>query len=332
MKAALRSLHRYRVRRRNAPALTRCIPAGMSLGPVEWTEADVLVARARARDGSDAAIVKLARTIMGARSLRRAADQLLALRADPRLDGWEVQHPEILDVGELDGLTYVVESALAGEPIAALLDRGAAWQPLAVLASRAIEGLHSRTATLLRIDAELLEHWIRGPLRAIEPLVAERPRRAAALRGLGRDLVERLDGREVTAAWIHGDFAPGNVLVDAHAAQITGIVDWELAGAPDLPTIDRVMFLLATHMHTTGRQLGALVAGIATGEASEELMESLVQATRADPDDPLGACPAVLLCWLRHVAALVTRTEGYGRNSAWKRHNVDQVLDAIARR
>ena len=332
MKTALRALRQHQFRRRNAPALERCIPRGMSLGPIERTGAEVVVARARAQDGSEAAVVKLARTAAGARSLRRAADQLAALHADPRLDGWGVQHPEILDVGELDGLTYIVESPLAGEPIAGPLDRGAAWQPLADLATRAIEGLHSRTATVLSVDAELLDRWIDEPLRAVEPLVVDRPRQAAALRELGRDLAGRLEGRDVTTAWIHGDFAPGNVLVDAQAREITGIVDWELAGAPDLPIIDRAMFLLATHMQTTGRQLGALVAGIAIGEGSEPLQASLVQTTQADLDDPLGVRAVVLLCWLRHVAALVTRTESRARNSAWKRHNVNQVLDALTRR
>ncbi len=330
MKAALRSLRRRWLRHRNAPALARCIPRGMALGAIEPTEADVVVARAQG--GSDAAVVKLARTAAGARSLRRAADQLAALHADPRLDEWEVQFPEILDVGELDGLTYIVESALAGEPIARALDRGAPWEPLAALAITAIEGLHSRTATVLSANDELLDLWINTPLSVIEPLVAESPRRAAALQELGRDLAGRLQGGEVTATWVHGDFVPGNVLVDAQAREVTGIVDWELAGTPDLPLIDHAMFLLATHMQTTGRQLGALVAGIATGEGSAPLWQSLIQTTRADPDDPLGARLVALLSWLRHVSALVTRTENYGRNSAWKRHNINQVLDALAQR
>ncbi len=329
MKAALRSLRQHQIRRRNAPALARCVPRGMALGVIERTESDVVVAHAHARDGSEAAIVKLARTAAGGRSLRRAADQLAALHADPRVDGWEVHYPEILDVGELDGLTYTVESSLAGEPIARALDRGAAWQPLAALATAAIDGLHRRTSTVLSVNAELLDCWIDTPLSAVEPLVADNPRRAAALRELGRDLTGQLEGDEVTAAWVHGDFGPGNVLVDVEAREITGIVDWELAGTPDLPMIDRAMFLLATHMQTTGRQLGALVAGIATGEGSAPLQASLMQT---DADDPLDACSVVLLCWLRHIGSLVTRTENYARNSAWKRHNVNQVLDVLAQR
>jgi aminoglycoside phosphotransferase len=304
----------------------------MALGVIERTESDVVVAHARGRDGSEAAVVKLARTAAGGRSLRRAADQLAALHADPRVDRWEIQFPEILDVGELDGLTYTVESALAGEPIARPLERGAAWQPLAALATTAIEGLHSRTATVLSVNADLLDLWIERPLSAVAPLVADSPRRTAALRELGRDLTGQLQGGEVTAAWVHGDFGPGNVLIDAESREITGIVDWELAGTPDLPMLDRAMFLLATHMQTTGRQLGALVAGIATGEGSTPLSASLIGTTQGDPDDPLGVRSVVLLCWLRHVAALVTRTENYARNSAWKRHNVNQVLDALVQR
>jgi hypothetical protein len=318
--------------RRGAADLARCVPGGFVVGRIEPTETDVVVGHAHAIDGPDHVIVKLARSTRGATSLRRESDRLAALHADPRLDGWGVPTPEIRSVGELDDLPYIVESALSGEPIARSLTRGVPWEPLAARATEAIEGLHRRTAELVVVDAELLSRWIDGPVQAIEPIVAGSSRRAAALRELGRELAGRLDGRDVAVGWIHGDFAPGNVLIDPDAGGISGIVDWELAATPELPAIDRATFMLATHLQTTGRQLGALVAGIVKGQASPSLHGSLVQAAQPDGDDPLDARSLALLCWLRHVADLVTRSELVARDTAWKRHNVDQVLDTLAQR
>jgi hypothetical protein len=155
----LRTFRARRFTNRHAADLTRCVPHGMVLEHVEQSVTDVVVGRAHARDGTERVIVKLARSAGGARSLRRASDRVAALRADPRLAGWEVSRPEILDAGELDGLPYVVESALAGVTVSRALREGAAWQPLATLAGESIDGLHRLSCTPVRVDSELLRRW-----------------------------------------------------------------------------------------------------------------------------------------------------------------------------
>jgi aminoglycoside phosphotransferase (APT) family kinase protein len=140
----------------------------------------------------------------------------------------------------------------------------------------------------------------------------------------------RLDGAIVAAGWIHGDFVPENVLFDPDVGRITGIVDWELAARPDLPAIDRAMFLLTARSQTARRELGLVVAAVAKGEASSALLRSL-EAARADLADQLDARALALLCWLRHVAAVVSQSDRYSRHLLWKRYNVSHVLDALAR-
>jgi hypothetical protein len=326
----LSMLRARRFTQRHAAHLTRCIPQGMVLDGVEPSVTDVVVGRVRARVGTHRAIVKLARSDRGARSLRRASGRLSSLRTDSRADGWEVSLPEILGTGELDGLPYVVESALSGVTVARVLRQGAAWQPMAALAIEAIEGLHRRTRAPVRVDSELLRRWIDRPSDAIRPLIAGSRRREAVMRALDRELTGRLDGAIVGAGWIHGDFVPENVLFDPGAGRISGIVDWELADTPDLPAIDRAMFLLTARSQTARCELGPVVAAVATGEASSALRRSL-EAARADLDDLLDARALALLCWLRHVAAVVTQSERYSHHPVWKRYNVYHVLDALAR-
>jgi aminoglycoside phosphotransferase (APT) family kinase protein len=330
--ATLRALRARRFNKRHAADLARCIPGGMVLERVEQSVTDVVVGRAHARNGTERVIVKLARSPRGASSLRRASNGLAALRADPRLAGWDVTRPEILEAGELDGLPYVVESALAGVTVGRALRDGAAWQPLAALAVETIDGLHRRSRAPVRVDSELLGRWIDVPVQTISPLLAGSPRREATMRALGRELAARLDGATAVAGWIHGDYVPDNVLFDPEAGRITGIVDWEMADTPDLPAIDRGMFLLAAHCQTARRELGVVVAAIANGQASKALHRSLAEAAEPGVDELLDVRTLALLCWLRHVAAVVTQSERYVRHPVWKRYNVYQVLDALARR
>jgi hypothetical protein len=328
--ATLRTLRARRFARRHTAELMRCVPDGMVLERLEPTVTDVVVGRACAKDRTHRVIVKLARSSRGAESLRRAGERLAALGADQRLDGWGVTRPVILGSGDLDGFPFVVESALPGVTGARLLTRNTAWKPLASLALQAVEGLHRRTCAPVRVDAQLVGRWVDGPVQAIRPLVAGSRRREGAIRELDRELTARLIDTDATAGWIHGDFAPVNVLFDPAAGTVNGIIDWELADTPQLPALDRAMFVLAAHAVSERRELGAVVAAVAKGQASETLRLSLSEAALAGGGESLDARAVTLLCWLRHVALVLTQSERYARHPVWKRYNVYQVLDALA--
>jgi hypothetical protein len=102
-----------------------------------------------------------------------------------------------------------------------------------------------------------------------------------------------------------------------------------LACTPDLPAIDTTMFLLATHSQLERRELGHLVAAVAGGKASGPLPNAVADAARG-PDELHDPRLLILLCWLRHVASLVTKSERYARHPVWKRYNVKHVLDRLA--
>jgi hypothetical protein len=194
----------------------------------------------------------------------------------------------------------------------------------------AIQGLHHRTAEIVTVDSELLERWIDRPARAVHTVVAGSVARTAALQGLTCELSAWLEGQRLPAGWIHGDFVPGNVLIDPHdRGRVTGIIDWELAATPDLPAVDTTMFLLATYSQLERRELGHFVVEAAGGSGSGLLPGAVADAARG-----LNECPdprlLILLCWLRHVAAALTKTERYARHPVWKRYNLYRVLDALA--
>jgi O-antigen/teichoic acid export membrane protein/aminoglycoside phosphotransferase len=322
-----RALKACRLPRRSAGELARCLTTGTVLSSVEVLD-DVVVGRARAPRQSDSVYVKLARSAGRDARLDRAGDGLIRLRAEPRLRQWDVERPQIIARGQLDGRRFVVESALSGVTMAQLLARGAQGQPLVGEATAAIEGLHRCTAELVVVDSQLLERWIYAPARAVEGLVARTPRRVAALGELSGELAALLRDQKLHAGFIHGDFTPGNVLFDEEGSTVTGVIDWELMAISDLPAIDRATMLLATETQITRRQLGDVVAAITIGRAPAALHDSLTRAAGIDPCQPLDARALALLYWLRHAAARALYYKRSARERVWQHYNVDRVLDA----
>jgi Ser/Thr protein kinase RdoA (MazF antagonist) len=209
--------------------------------------------------------------------------------------------------------------------------QGAAFEPLAVAALTAIEGLHQRTAEMVWVDADLLDRWIDRPARAVSTVVGHSAPRTEALRRLTRDLRAWLEGRQLSAGWVHGDFVPENVLIDSQArGRVTGVIDWELATLHDLAAVDTTMFLLAAHSQMERRELGQVVAAVASGQSPGSLVEAMAEVAPGLQEGE-DARLLILLCWLRHVASLVTKSERYAHHPVWKRYNVYHVLDTLVR-
>jgi O-antigen/teichoic acid export membrane protein len=327
----LDGLRRQRARRmchRNARALAVCLPDDLALTAVEPAVNDVAVGRAD--QAGRETVVKLALSDKAAGALWRSADALRALAGDERLDGWAITRPDVLAVGLSNSRSYVLESPLGGVPVARRLAQGAAPEPLTRAAVDAIDGLHRRTAETVTVDSALLERWVRDPVRAVSGSVAGSAARTRALGELEQELWSGLAGRQMRVTWIHGDFVPENVLTDPHDGdRVTGIIDWELAAARDLPALDVTMFLLALRSRLESRELGHVVAAAATnGGSNRPLADALAELEPglADPDERRRL---ILLCWLRHIAALLTKSERYARHPVWKRHNVYHVLDRL---
>jgi aminoglycoside phosphotransferase (APT) family kinase protein len=145
------------------------------------------------------------------------------------------------------------------------------------------------------------------------------------------ELRDALAGRRVAVSWVHGDFVPGNILVDPVARRVTGIVDWELARPADLPLVDVATVLLAARMQMSRDELGRVVCDfLAGGRWSAEEERLLDEAGAGLPGEPIDARALVLLCWLRHVSGNLAKASGYARHERWVRGNVAPVAEAVA--
>jgi Ser/Thr protein kinase RdoA (MazF antagonist) len=323
------------------PAIVPTIPSPAGAGPsalwrvqrAERTQAGLVVFMLGPDDAPATAVLKLAQTAEGVTCVRQQAQVLGALRADPRLGDWLSLLPRVLAAGSVGGRLYAVEQALPGQSALPVLADAARCRAMQAAASATIAQLHCRTARTVVVDGRRRERWIDRPLRMVRRVYGLHPRGSryrAQIRCLQRELHAELDGRTLPVCWIHGDFWPGNVLVAADGVTPTGIVDWDLAAADELPTHDLVHLLLSTRGLVQQRDLGEIVRALLEGEQWTAHERSLLDAAeRALPGSVVGERAMVLLSWLRHITGNLAKSSRYRRNLLWLSRNVDAVLRSV---
>jgi Ser/Thr protein kinase RdoA (MazF antagonist) len=275
-------------------------------------------------------VLKHAHSAPAARALDREWAVLACLQQDQRLGEWRRLVPAPLD-RHLDGpLPMIIETRLPGRDAATILRAyPEAADPVARLALDALAVLHRATARP-EPAARSTDAWVAEPLAAVRgdvPWCRTGPG-AAGLTAVGARLRSALDGRTVAVGWTHGDYHPGNVLLDERAGRVTGIVDWGEARADGPVAVDAATFVLMLRCLRTGADLGPVVAGIlrhgALDPADARLLAGQDAADAADLD-------FVLLAWLWHVAANVSKSPRYGRSRIWYRRAVAPVLAEAVR-
>jgi len=338
-----RPLRRRRLDRTGAavPRILAKLPeSGAEPPPSAWTAHELrasvterLVVVVGPPGSAPRAVVKLAESDRTARSLVRETEVLSLLSGDTRLGAWRALLPEVLAAGEIDGEPFRVEGVLPGvDASRAIVDGSAPGVCLGTLAAE-IEKLHGRTGRELEVDAAIAEAWVDAPVATLE-LHARRRRGAERwqLRALDRlrgELHEALDGARLTAGWIHGDYVPGNILVDPATGAVSGIVDWELAGARNLQALDLVQLVLTTRALLRRREYGEMVLeALASAWTDEERSVLDRGAARQGATPPLPVL--VRLAWLRHTHGLLIKTDRYAASRLWHTSNFEAPLAALA--
>jgi len=332
--------HRRRTRRATAlmphiaGALAPAVDArGWTVHRSLRTVSDMAVLAIGPPAGEARAVVKLATSDAAARSLERERLALGALLADARLGAWRDLLPRIVAHGACDGTPYLVEDLKPGRTGALVLRARGDRPGLVARAAAAIAPLHRATAVDVVAAPAFIRQWVDAPL---DTLARHGPGRAglsaAAVGHVRRELCDALAGRRIAVGWIHGDFVPGNILVDPAAARVTGIVDWELARPADLPLVDVATVLLAARMQASRHELGRVVCDFLAGlDWSEDERRILADAGAGLPGEAIDGRALVLLCWLGHVSGNLAKASGYATHERWLRGNVAPVAEAVAR-
>jgi hypothetical protein len=168
--------------------------------------------------------------------LRGEADVLQALGASVERAGGRA--PSSAYHGPAGKRVALVESALTGERVSAILAREPARLPAIV--ERVTEWLtrwHGETQVSRAFTVDDLERLILAPLRVVAPELPNGTRYAERVETLGRSLVDR----DVPFAAAHNDLTTWNLLLDGDALSV---VDWEAAEHESLPFVDLDYFIV----------------------------------------------------------------------------------------
>lgn len=279
--------------------------------------------------GHPQAVLKLADTPPKQASLEQHRVIVEKLRANSKLGGFWPLVPQVLAHGHLNSHMYIAETLLPGVNGVDALNHGLTDDTLLRAAAAAIRPLHQKTARAVAVDAALLASWVDQPSAIVRKALARSTSQAVqALDRITAELHDTLAGRHLTAGWIHGDYVPGNVIVDPSSGAITGIVDWELALENALPHIDLTWLILATRIHGQRQELGNVIFDLLhkkSGGWTDVEQEVLAPAADDQAVPPLRSL--VLLTWLYHVSCnLGKEAERYTGNWLWLSKNVESVL------
>ncbi|HEX2979621.1 MAG TPA: phosphotransferase, partial [Anaerolineaceae bacterium] len=312
-------------------------PAATSMDRSMWnahevmrTVSDVTVISIGPDKAPPLALLKMSRTDNGAASLRRQSYLLAMLQHDDRLGDFRALLPKLWGEGEIDGRFYLVEELLPGIDGRKVVVDPLVRERMLHTSANAILELHRRTAVTTRIGPDLIRRWVDDRLEVVKQIQlpgAEWMGYDRHIDRLKKELYTQLNGRRMPVSWVHGDYAPGNILVSAEGEKVFGIVDWDLASAEDIPMLDIIHMLLATRILLEKRELGHVIRELLNKESWTKEEGELIERMQQElPGDPLDLRSLVLLSWLRHISANLTKSSRFANHTLWVTKNVEVVL------
>jgi aminoglycoside phosphotransferase (APT) family kinase protein len=297
------------------------------------TRSDVVVARVAAGEPDEPHLVlKLPLTPDAERSMIGHRQVVVTLHEMPELRSFCDVVPRPIAWGVLHGRPYYVETALPGVSAADLVRRQAEPVELRQDAARLIRQLHVATLRRQVVDESLFARLVGGDLSLLGKLAAAWPDAALLRRKLDQleDLLRgQIAGRELPFCWTHGDFWPGNLLLQPEAGAITGIVDWDRATADQMPLHDLLHLLAYTRKLQRRSELGEEIVAYLLPAAFDRYERSLVKEALDQLDLPANIeffRAITLLYWLRFAATNLSRYPAFQSDAHWLKDNIFLVL------
>lgn len=196
-------------------------------------------------DGLPLLVAKLARRPEGERALVTEYDALTNLWSAPER-AVTAELPRPLALGHVAGRMVLLSTAVRGAPLTIryytpghVRHPGLVAQDFA-LASTWLARFQAETRSgTVMLGRDAFQEWIGPTLRRYRAEVGWGSWESDLAQHLS-DLCALLGGTRVPVVAVHGDYAPGNILVDR--ARVSGVVDWELGRSAGLPFSDLFKF------------------------------------------------------------------------------------------
>jgi O-antigen/teichoic acid export membrane protein/aminoglycoside phosphotransferase len=308
--------------------------ATWQLSQMKHTETDTTVAFLSIAGNAPQGVLKLAGSVQDSASLRKSRETLQFLNNQQNLGEWRRLIPEAISSGVVAGQTYLIESVLPGVELRRILhDESAMCQRIGMLAATTINQLHAKTAHYRVVDEELFERWVQLPLKEIQKLINLGVISAAyreRINHLCCELHTALIGRKIYISWTHGDYSIFNVLVNPDGNEVTGIVDWDLAETDNLPQLDIVHLLLSIRLDSCRCELGEIVRSLLLEGGWTSYERCLIDSAAGEMGgDPISLRILLLLSWLHHINANLTKSSRFAHHILWTTENIEVVLQIL---
>jgi aminoglycoside phosphotransferase len=305
-------------------------PATWQIQHVLNTVNDVRVALIGPARQEPVALLKMANTPQASESLQHRLRVGDILWNDPRLAEWRQVLPAVLANGHAGGHDFVVKQRLPGVDLRQLANAPRAFAEGQWAATGSITDLHQLTGRRLHADEDHVGRWVHAPalvLRQFSQAHLQGGQYTRTVDRLAGNLNDALLGRAFWVSRIHGDFAPGNIMVAQDGARVTGLVDWEMSVEDDLPQLDVMQLLLSSRMLLRRREMGDVVLGLLNNEDWSSHEWSLLEHSFTTLGNrELSTRDLVLMCWLRQVTDTLQKSTRYTTSMIWSVKNIEQVL------
>ena len=278
------------------------------------------------RRGDAVAFLKVATAGSGGRRLLREAEMLRELASEPALEWLQPYYPRVMAAGDDRGKVYLLLSRVDGEPALRHLRSTESRDRLLTEAGTFLDRVRRASGADVVLGEAELRSLVDLPAAGAISLfgAAEHKQVAARLEAVRDEVRRQMSGVVLSISLIHGDFWAANLLLDPYTGSISGIVDWESAERHGLSIHDALHLVLYTRKLVAHSPLGWEVRRALEGAPWSEA-ERRILAAATPPNVELR--PLLLLYWLRQIAVNRDRQPDRTRQRAWRRDNVEVVLE-----
>jgi hypothetical protein len=212
-------------------------------------------ARWKKRQAEQSVFIKLPLVPFAGTRLRKQSDVLRYLQRHENLRRFDLASmpfapslqkvfPRILAQGEFEKQAYFLESRVKGAPLSRLDVPNATFSKICDALFSFWHEVQFRCGAFVDIDRNKFAQLFQQPLAKLAEW-AQPPRQYdASLRRLEDYFAEQFAGQRLFLGLVHGDFSTKNILANPKSFELSGIIDWDIAGRQSLPVLDVLHFFV----------------------------------------------------------------------------------------
>lgn len=152
--------------------------------------------------------------------------------------------PKILAQGEFEKQAYFLESRIRGAPLSRLSVPDEFFRKVCDRLFSFWHEVQTRCGAFVDIDRDKFEQIFRQPLRQLARWIQPSRRHDIILQQLENFFAGQFAGQRVFLGLVHGDFSTKNILANPKSFELSGIIDWDIAGRESIPLLDVLHFFV----------------------------------------------------------------------------------------